>query len=195
MFRPPDPPPMPNRVDADGPITAALLAAVSGQPLAPAESMHAAWLQIARFATADDTIVVFDTFVLGRPDPFLREVADRLRAVRRAEQRGEFDDEPGCFDDDWADDDHVEPPSRADRVIDSLRHCPDWDRLLDEGRFVRMVWALDGADRSNWLRHVRLTLAMERLVLELADAIHIDGAVIIDSRLPGQRVDSLMWAA
>jgi hypothetical protein len=58
-----------------------------------------------------------------------------------------------------------------------------------------MVRALHGFDRSTWLSHVRLTLAMERLVLELADAIEIDGAVVIDGRLAGERVDSLRRAA
>jgi len=197
MHRPLNPPPMSNRVAAGGPITPELLAAVAGQPLVLAQRLHAAWLGTARSATANNTVVVFDTFVFGRPDPFLREAADRLRQIRRADARGDYLDEEDRFYEEHADDDDAlfEPPTHADRVIESFRHCADADRLLDDGRFGRMMWAVLDLDRSNWLPHIWLAQAMERLVLELADAIHIDGAVAIDARLPGERVDSLRWAA
>ena len=197
MFQLPDPSPMSSRVAADGPITVALLAAVAGEPLDLAESLHAGWLQAARFATADGGIVVFDTFVLGQPDPFLREVADHLRQVRRADARGDYFNEVHRFYEEHADDDDAvfDPPTHADRVIESFRDCADVDRLLDDGRFGRTVWAMLGLDRSSWFPHFRLARAMERLVLELADAIHFDGAVAIDARLAGQRLDALRRAA
>jgi hypothetical protein len=188
---------MSTRVAVEGPITAALLAAVSGQPGDLADSLYTAWLQTARWATVDDTIVVFDTFVLGRPDPFLREVAHQLRLIRRAEARGDLLDEEGRFYEEHEHDDDAryEPPTIADRVIGALRRYPDSDRLLDESRFGCMVAVLHGLDRSTWLSHIRLTLAMERLVLELADAIEIAGAVVIDGRLSGERADSLRRVA
>lgn len=195
-MRLPDPPPMSTRVAADEPITVALLAAVAGQPPDLAEQVHAAWLRVARLVAADDAIVVFDEFVLGRPDPLLREVAHQLRLTRRAEARGDFGDEEARFYEFHEDDDaFYEPPTHADRVIAALRHLPDSNRLLDAGRFGRMVWALSGFDRSTLIPHIELERAMERLVLALADAIHFDGAVVSDAGLPGERVDRLRRTA
>lgn len=206
MFRIPPPPPLDARVEADRPITPDLLAAASGLPRERADPFLSAWLACARSVAVMGLVVVFDEFVIGRPDPLLLEAVDHLRAVRRAAHLGHFDDWESA-DDHWCDvcagedcrcddlDVGGDPPMLCDRVLDAMSVGQESNRLLDGIRFDSLVWSVILAEPGELLDLARLALPLRRMLTELADAIRIGEAVVVDSRLLGERADGLRWAA
>lgn len=197
MFRIPPPPRLDARVEADRPITPDLLAAASGQPIERVGPFLSTWLDCARAVAPAGLVVVFEQFVLGRPDPLLLEAVHHLRTVRRADHLGRFDDEEERWYQEHEDDPDAlwEPPTLADRVLDAMRTGQESERLLDGVRFDRLVRTVARAEPGEWLPLILLTFPLHRLMAELADAIRIGGAVVVDARLPGERAEGFRWAA
>jgi hypothetical protein len=191
------PPPFDDRVDAGRPITGHLLSAASGQSLELAERFASVWLDAARSATAAGDVLVFDDFVIGAPSPLLLEVAHQVRLMRRAERRGLFDDEAERWYDEHADDDDAvwEPPSVADRVLAAMRFGQESERIVLGSVVWSVVWGAFGRDRACWVPLMHLCIAMEHLLVELASAIRIGDAAVVDARLAGERMDGLGLAA
>lgn len=139
-------------------------------------------------------VLVFDDFVVGTPCPLLLETAHRVRLMRRAEQRGLFDDEEERWYEEHPDDDAVwESPSIPDRVIAAMQHGQEAERVVPGSVVEHAVWRALGRPCDRLMQVVRLGVATERLVAELASAIRIGGAAVVDARLPGERFDGLRW--
>ncbi len=190
------PPPLDRRVDAGRPISADLLAAASSSPVELADDFRSGWFAIVQALTDRGLVIVFDEFVIGRPDPLLLEVVHQLRLVRRAELRGDFDRDEEDRYAEQADDDAVdERPSLAARVLAQMRHGPHAERIAGDAIVTRWMNRLVPWERDEIMTHVRLGITLERLVLELADAIKIGEAVALDARLAGERSDRWCWAA
>lgn len=191
------PPPFADRVDAGRPITRDLLSAASGEPLDVAEHFASAWFDAARTAALIGDVLVFDEFVIGPPSPLLLETAHHVLLMRRAQRLGLFDEEEErWYDEHIADDDTVwESPSIPDRVLAAMRHGQESERIVPGSILARATWHAFGRDRECWLSLVRLDMTIQRLVVELASAIRIGDAAVVDARLPGERVDGLRLAA
>lgn len=197
MLRQRHPPPLDRRVDARRPISADLLAAAASSELELADDHRIAWFDAAEQLAGRGLVLVFDEFVIGRPDPLLLEAAHHLRLMRRAEHLGHFDDEEQEWYDEHADDDDAydEPPTLPQRVLASMAHGQEAERLATDSVLLRMLARARPPDRDSWYSRVRLGMTLERLVLELAGAIRIGPAVVVDARLAGERADGLCWAA
>ena len=190
------PPPLDRRVDAGRGFSADLLAAASSSPVELADDFRSGWFAIVQALTDRGLVIVFDEFVIGRPDPLLLEAVHQLRLVRRAEHRGDFDREEADWYAAQADDDAVDGrPSLAARVLARMRHGPHADRLAGDAIVTHWMNRLVPWERDEIMTHVRLGITLERLVLELADAIKIGRAVALDARLAGERADGWCWAA
>jgi hypothetical protein len=191
------PPPFDDRVDAGRPITGHLLSAASGQSLELAERFASVWFDAARTAAAARDVLVFDDFVIGAPSPLLLEAAHQVRLMRRAERRGLFDDEEERWYDEHADADAAvwERPSIPDRVLAAMRSGQESERLVLGSVVWSAVWRAFGRDRECWMPLVHLGLAVERLLVELASAIRIGDAAVVDARRADERMDGLGLAA
>ena len=193
------PPPFADRIDAGRPITGHLLSAVSGEPVELSERFASTWFDAARGAALAGDVLVFDQFVIGLPCPLLLESAHHVRLMRRAERRGVFDEEERQWYDDHADDDEAwwEPPSIPDRVIAALQHGQESERVVMGSIVAQTAWRAFGRDLECWMSLIHLNLTIQRLVVELASAIRIGEAAVVDARLLGERLDSLRsgWAA
>lgn len=189
--------PLDGRLEADRPITAELLAVTAEQPLELAGRYLDLWFRTARAAVRCGLVLVFDDLVVGPPCPLLLEAAHLVRETRRAERRGDFDDEEDRWYELHDDDDDAvwEPPTITDRVLDDLAAGQEADRLVD-GAVVSsvVVRALD-LPIEQLLPAIGLGSAVRRLLVELADGIRIADAVAVDARLPGEIFESRWWAA
>ncbi|MDJ0771197.1 MAG: hypothetical protein QNJ12_20585 [Ilumatobacter sp.] len=124
------------------------------------------------------------------------EVVHQLRLVRRAEHRGDFDREEEDWYEEHADDETCyERPTLAERVLARMLDGQDADRLATDAIVTRWMNRLVPREHDEIMTHVRLGITLERLVLELADAVRIGGAVALDARLAGERINRLCWAA
>ena len=197
MLRHRPPSPLDRRVDAHRPISADLLAAASSSPVELADEFRTGWFAIIQALTDRGVVIVFDEFVVGRPDPLLLEVVHQLRLVRRAEHRGDFDQEEEDWYEEYADDDDAdyERPTLAARVLAQMVDGQESERLATDAIVTRWMNRLVPWERDEVMTHVRLGIALARLVVELADAIKIGGAVTLDARLTGERINRLCWAA
>jgi hypothetical protein len=194
------PPPFADRVESGRPITGDLLSAASGEPLDLAERFATTWFDAARTAAVVGAVLVFDDFVIGPPCPLLLEAAHQVRLMRRAERRGLFDDEEQQWYDEHADDDDDddavwERPSIPDRMLAAMEHGQESERLVHGSVVAVAVWSAFGRDRECWMPLVHLGVAMEHLLVELASAIRIGDAAVVDARLAGERMDGLGLAA
>lgn len=191
------PPPLDARIEADRPITGALLAAASGQPLDLADRYCEHWIRNLRRAVASGSVIVFDSFVVGGPDALLLEVVHHIRQVRRAERLGHFDDEEEHWLEEHGDDLDAwwEPTTTTRRVIDRMQPGQEAHRLLEGIELAREVSRELDRLHEHWVSIACLGMTIERLVLELADGIRIGDAVVLDARLRGERLDGLRWAA
>lgn len=191
------PPPLDARFEAAGPITAELLAIVASQPAELAAEYLTAWLDVAHLAADAGLVLVFDELVIGAPCPLLLEAAHHVREVRRDEHLGRFDDADWCCDDE--DDDAlaaVGPPTVVDRVLAAMAAGQEAERLVEGAVLARAVSRARDRHHERWVAFVRLALAMERLLVELADGVRIGPALVIDARLPGEQFeDGYRWAA
>jgi hypothetical protein len=196
MIRSPHPPPLEARVEARRPISADLLAAVSGEPLTLAERFAEAWFDTAVVLVAFGRVIVFDDMVIGPPCPMLLETAHHVRSTRRAERTGAFDEEEERWYADHRDDDEFyEPPTIQQRVLDSMASQQEHHRLVTDGVVALGVWRAFDTDHDVLMPVVHLLGAMGRLLVELAGAVRIGQGVVVDARLPGERADGLRWAA
>ncbi|MDW3214971.1 MAG: hypothetical protein R8G01_13290 [Ilumatobacteraceae bacterium] len=188
-------PPFADRVDAGVPISAALVSAVSGEPIEFAERFVSTWFDAARAVTMAGDVLVFDDFVVGMPCALLLETAHRVRLMRCAESTGVFDEEEERWYDEHADDDDAvwEPPSIPDRVIAAMQHGPESGRVVLGSAVGRAVWCAFGRPRDQLIQVMRLGMTIERLVVELASAIRIGDAAVVDARLLGERFEGLRW--
>jgi hypothetical protein len=189
--------PIDERVAADRPISADLLAAAAGVPLAPAEHYRSAWFKIAEDFTGRGLVLVYDEFVVGRPDPLLLEAAHHVRLIRRAEHLGGFDDEEAEWYDEHADDPDAqyERPTLSERVLQVMADGQEADRLAPGSALTSIMARVLRPEREDLYTLVRLGLTLERLVVELAGAIRIGDGAVVDARLPGERADGWRWAA
>lgn len=201
MHRPP--PPLDDRLEAERPITAELLAVTARQPLELATSYLELWLRVARTAVESNQVLVFDDLVIGPPCPLVLEAAYHVRETRRAERVGRFDDEEehwyeryGNHDADADDDDAVwEPPTTTDRALAAMELGQESDRLVDGAVVSRAVMRALQLPLEQWIPMIRLGMTMQRLLVDLADGIRIGGGVVVDARLPGEILDDSRWAA
>lgn len=199
MFR--RPLPLDDRLEADRPITPELLAVAAVQPLELAAQFVEHWFRVARLAVESGLVLVFDEFVVGPPCPLLLEAAFHVRETRRAERRGDFDDEEERWyelhDDDDDDDDDVadwEPPTITDRVLGAMAAGQESDRLVDGDVVTRAALRTLDLPIAQLIPAFQLGTAMRRLLVELADGVRIDGAVVVDARLRGE-IFERGWAA
>lgn len=190
-------PSLESRVEARRPISADLLAAVSGQSTTLAEQLAAAWFDAVATLTAVDRVIVFDDMVIGRPSPLVLEAVLLVRTMRRAERAGVFDEEEerwyaahGDDDDAWYD-----PPTIGERVLDAMAGQQEHDRLVTDRPVAVATWRKFDRDRELIMPVAILSGAITRLVVELAGAIRIGQAVVVDARLAGERADGLRWVA
>ncbi len=188
-------PPFAERVDAGRPISGELLSAISGESTELAERFASTWFDAVRTATVNGDVLVFDEFVVGEPCPILLEVAHQVRLMRRAENTGLFDHEEERWYEEHADDDDAlwQPPSIPDRVIAAMQHGPESGRVVSGSVIEHAVWCAFGRPREQVIQVVRLGMTIERLVVELASAIRIGDAAVVDARLLGERFDGLRW--
>lgn len=189
--------PLDGRLEADRPITAELLAVTAEQPLELAGRYLDLWFRTARAAVRCGLVLVFDDLVVGPPCPLLLEAAHRVRETRRAERRGDFDDEEDRWYELHDDDDDAvwEPPTITDRVLDDLAAGQEADRLVDGAVVSRVVVRALDLPIEQLLPAIGLGSAVRRLLVELADGIRIADAVAVDARLPGETFESRWWAA
>ena len=185
------------RVAADRPISADLLAAAASVPLTFAESYRAAWFNTAAQITGRGLVLVYDEFVVGPPDPLLLEAVHHLRMIRRAEYLGVYDDEEAEWYDEHADDLDAtyERPTLTARALGAMRDGQEADRLVPGSALTSIVSRVLRPEPENLHTLIRIEIALERLVVELADAIRIGEGVVVDARLPGERADGWRWAA
>lgn len=197
MHRPP--PSLHDRLEAERPITAELLAVSARQPLEFATSYLELWLRVARTAIESNLVLVFDDLVIGPPCPLVLEAAYHVREARRAERLRQFDDEEEHWYElhaDDVDDDAVwEPPTTTDRVLAAMEWGQESDRLVDGAVVARAVMRALELPLEHWIPMIRLGMTMQRLLVELADGIRIGGGVVVDARLPGEILDDSGWAA
>ena len=196
------PPPLDDRLEADRPITPELLAVAARQPLELATHYVELWFRVARMAVESDLVLVFDELVIGPPCPLVLEAAFHVRETRRAERRGDFDDEEEHWydehgDDDGDDDGPVwEPPTITDRVLAAMASGQEADRLVDGAVVSRAVSRALDPPIAQWIAFIRLAMTMERLLVELADGVRVGGGVVVDARLRGEILDAAArWAA
>lgn len=197
--------PLDDRLEADRPITADLLAVASGQSIELSTTYAELWFHIARAAVESDLVLVFDALVVGEPCPLLLEAAHHVRETRRAEQLGQFDDEEERWyelhDDDEDGDDEDDgdawwdPPTITDRVLAAMAAGQESDRLLDGAVVSRAVSRALDLPIEQWLSLIDLDVTVRRLLVELAGGIRIGGAVVVDARLRGEIYESRRWAA
>lgn len=189
--------PLDGRLEADRPITAELLAVTAEQPLQLAGRYLDLWFRTARTAVRCGLVLVFDDLVVGPPCPLLLEAAHRVREIRRAERRGDFDDEEDRWYELHDDDDDAvwEPQTITDRVLDDLAAGQEADRLVDGADVSRVVVQALDLPIEQLLPAIGLGSAVRRLLVELADGIRIADAVAVDARLPGEIFESRWWAA
>ena len=121
-----------------------------------------------------------------------------MRSAARAEASGLFDE----LEERWYDvhvercgDDcehSFEQLDVAGWALSSLRSGWCGDRFVDGRPVVARAVVVDA---DNVMDVVRVELAIERLMAELADAITVGGFPVVDARLPMERSDGLRWAA
>ncbi|TDT14644.1 hypothetical protein BDK89_0199 [Ilumatobacter fluminis] len=198
MIRERPPAPMAGRVDARLPITPALVAAAAGVTLEVATRHLAAWCDAVTNRCANGDVLIFDQVVVGPNAPILLEGWHAVRSAARAEASGLFDE----LEERWYD-------VHAERCGDDCEHSfeqldvTDWalwllrsgwcgERFTDGRRVVARAVVVDA---DNVMDVVRVELAIERLMAELADAITVGGCPVVDARLPIVRSDGLRWAA
>ena len=80
-------------------------------------------------------------------------------------------------------------------ALSSLRSGWCGDRFTDGRRVVARAVVVDADNVMDVMDVVRVELAIERLMAELADAITVGGCPVVDARLPIVRSDGLRWAA
>jgi hypothetical protein len=188
--------PFADRVEVWRPISAELLAAATLVPHDLARQFLVEWYVAAEALTARRWVLVFDEFVVGLPNPLLLEAAHCVRLMRGAEQAGEFDDEEQQWYEEHPDDDEVwDPPAIPARVLAAMSGGWEGDRLADGSLVAGLVLrALRPTDGQHF-DIVRLGLTLERLLADLADAVRVGDAAVVDARLPTEFVGSWRWAA
>jgi hypothetical protein len=191
-----------DRFEAWRPITPELLAASSGAAVEVCRECLYTWYVAAAMCAEQGLILVFDEFVVGLPTPALLEAAHQLRATRRAEANGLFDDEEARWysehdDDDDDDDDFYDPPSIADRVVAHMLGGWEGERFAEGDLITREVHRRirTDTDTDSLFDVIHLCMSLEQMLVTLAGAIRIDEAAVIDARLPGEIADGLRWAA
>lgn len=185
-----------SRVDASVPITGDLLAAASGQPLELARRLVPAWFELVRSA-AQTNVIVFDEFVVGPPCPLLLEAADQLRAVRRAENLGQFDHEESEWYDEHCDDEDAdwEEPTPVGRVLVAMECQQESDHLRPGPLAVWPSLRAAFGTRSGVMPLIILEQTLARIITEISEGVRIGDAIVIDGRLSGEQADGLRWAA
>ena len=201
MIRERPPAPMAGRVDARLPITPALVAATAGVTIEVATLHLAAWCDAVTNRCATGDVLIFDQVVVGPNAPILLEGWHAVRSAARAEASGLFDE----LEERWYDvhaercgDDCEHSFEQLDVTgwaLSSLRSGWCGDRFTDGRRVVARAVVVDADNVMDVMDVVRVELAIERLMAELADAITVGGCPVVDARLPIVRSDGLRWAA
>ncbi|MAT04426.1 MAG: hypothetical protein CL424_05210 [Acidimicrobiaceae bacterium] len=190
---------MAGRVDATEPITPALVAATSGVDRQLADVCFRSWIDAVADRCRAGYVVVFDELVIGPNEPILLEGWHATRTAALADERGLFDDDEEQWYDLHAelcgdDCDHVyERLTVAEWALVGLQLGWCGDRFVDGSRLVAQ--ATRHLETERWLDVVRIVMAIERLLTELADAITVDGFPVLDARPRHRRIDRLRWAA
>jgi hypothetical protein len=153
------------RVAADRPISADLLAAAASAPLTFADGYRAAWFKAAEQITERGLVLVYD-----EEAEWYDEHADDLDA-------------------------EYEPPTLPQRVLWAMADGQEADRLALGSTLTSIMARVLRPEREDLYTLVRLGLTLERLMVELADAIRIGEGAVVDAHLPAERADGWRWAA
>lgn len=198
MIRERPPAPMVGRVDVRLPVSPALVAAVAGTDVEVASRCLDVWCDAVPTRCLAGDVVLFDGLVVGPNEPILLEGWHAVRCAARDQAQGLFGELEASWYDTHADGcgdqcEHViEEPSVTEWALFGLRRGWCGDRFVD-GR--HLVAGRVDVDTSRIIDVVRAEIAIERLVVELADAITIGGLPVIDARLPAHRRGGLRLAA
>lgn len=130
MFRPRQALPLEQRTEARLLLHDQLIASLARRPLDVTRTYVETWLDTVAGVASHQGPVVFEWFVVGPPTPELLEIADELRMVRRAELRGDFDEEARDWYEQHGDDaEPWEPPTTSERVAAALAGRPGFGAL------------------------------------------------------------------
>ena len=173
-----------------------LIAALARCPVATARRYVDAWLDTVAFVAAMRRPIVFDWFVAGPPAPMLLEIAHELRLVRQAEHDGVFADEEEQWYEQHGDDaEPWRPPRPDERVVATLGARSGFGPMVTESDVVTMVVRTMRTPRDEIMDLVQVSMAVDRLIGEVADSARIGDLVIADARLPHERQRRWGWAA
>lgn len=209
------PVPLADRTPAHLVITPELLAATAPATLAFARSFHRIWFAVLQSLCDRHLVTMFDTFVIGPPDPLLLEVAARLRRFHEADDDGAFCDEnddvqrqwelehdwdeDGLDDDNWDDDDFdeypPEPPTMVERAYHSMRRCQEFERIALWRDFDHSLSAQLEPGRDRIFELIHLSMRAESLLADVAPLVRLNSGIVIDVRLDHARRPHRRWSA
>jgi len=201
------PVPVAERTSAHLVITPELLAATAPATLAFARSFHRIWFGELCGLCDRKLVTLFDTFVIGPPDPLLLEVAARLRRFHEADDDGAFYDEnerarrqwdhenDEDFDDEDFEDVPPEPPTMVERTLQSMRQCQEFERV-EMWRNIDYVLPLAlEPGRKHFFEMIHLSMRAEALLADVAPFVRLGSGIVIDVRLDEERRPFRRWAA